>query len=75
MQSKSNYDDFGDGKYDYLGVDKRIPLHAQKAKEFFLAGNFFNAGQHARTVISLGATGWIGSLPYLEAQNVLKQLA
>lgn len=68
------YDDFGDGKYDLMGVAKRIPLHAQKAEEFLAKGDKANAASHARAVISLGAQGYIGTDPYVRAQEVLRQL-
>lgn len=69
------FDDFGDGKYDYIGIAQRIPLHAAKAEQFLAAGDVFNAASHARAVLSLGAQGFIGTLPYERAQKVLRCLS
>lgn len=68
------YDDLGDGRYDYLGVDKRIPLHAKKAREFLEVGDLFNANQHAGKCVSLCARGWLGTPSYLESTEVLKKI-
>lgn len=67
-------DDFGDGKYDYLGVDKRIPLHAQKAEEFLAQDDLYNAEAHAKKCMSLAATGWLHTEPYRRAEAVLKKV-
>lgn len=68
------YDDFGDGKYDYLGIAQRIPLHADKAEEFLAKGDQCNAEAHAKTVKSLGAAGYIGTPPYVRAEAVLAKI-
>lgn len=74
QQIDPNYDDLGDGKYGHMGVSERIPLHAQKAKEFFDKRDFWNAEAHAKKCIALGAAGWIGTEPYLQAERILKDI-
>lgn len=70
-----NYDDFGDGKYDYMGIQKRIPLHAKKAEEFQKKEDGFNARSHARACLALCATaGMIGTAACRRAQAVLVAL-
>lgn len=75
---RDDYDDFydarGRAKYDYLGIAERIPLHAKKAKQFLQKGDTHNALQHARAVLSLGAQGWIGTKPYRDAEEVMRQV-
>jgi hypothetical protein len=66
-----NYDDMGDGKYDFLGISERIPLHADKAEEFSKEGDRFNAVGHALACVSLCARGCLGTPPYLKAVRVL----
>lgn len=66
------YDDFGDGKYDYIGMAERIPIHAAKAEEFLAIGDLCNAGSHARK-----AKGFYCGIPHeyrLRAENVLKAI-
>jgi hypothetical protein len=67
-------DDLANGKYDYIPVAERVPLHASKAEGFLQIGDHFNAAAHAREVLKLGAEGWIGTPPYVRAQEVLKAL-
>jgi hypothetical protein len=67
------YDDIGSGKYDYLPIGKRIPIHAKKAEEFLKKGDFFNARIHAGKCHELCARGWIGTEPYKRAAKVLKE--
>jgi hypothetical protein len=71
---RESYDDFGDGKYDHMGRDKRFPLHVEKAKEFLAHGDKFNAGSHARAALMIGAKGYRGTNLYLEAQNILREI-
>lgn len=52
------YDEMGREKYLYLGIDKRMPIHYKKAKEFFAAGDLFNAKQHARAYLSFVPEGY-----------------
>lgn len=63
-------DDIGSGKYDYLGIAERVPLHAAKAYEFFLQGDLYNAQQHAKKCISLCAQGYMGTEPYKKAVGI-----
>ncbi len=63
-------DDMGDGRYDYLPVAERVPLHADKAEGFERAGDWFNATMHAMSCLSLGARGWIGTGPWRRAEAV-----
>lgn len=61
-RKKAGVDDFYDAsgkpKYDYMGISERMPIHYQKAKEFFAAGDWFNAGQHARKYLSFASEGY-----------------
>jgi len=66
--------DDGDGGLAYRGVAERVPLHADLAEGFLGAGDFHNAGGHARIVLMLGARGWIGSGPWARAVAVLRRI-
>lgn len=52
------YDEQGKAKYQYMGISERMPIHYQKAKEFYKAGDTFNAGQHARKYLSFAPEGY-----------------
>ena len=70
-----NYDDLGSGKYDYMGMGKRIPIHAKKAEDFLKKGDDFNAGMHAGKCRDLCSTvGMIGSSFDRRAEAVLLSL-
>jgi len=58
------YDDFGDGKYDHLGIARRVPLHALKALKFLKVGDLFNALAHAKACLWLSAWGYQGTRPW-----------
>lgn len=68
------YDDIGTGKYDYLGISERVPLHANKAEQFLAKGDLWNAANHAGYAIHLSARGFIGTPPYVRAETVLKAI-
>lgn len=55
------------GSYFSIDVKDRIPLHANKAEEFYNSGDKFNAVAHAKECIKLGSTG----NPYCRANLVL----
>lgn len=51
------YDEGGKDKYFHLGVSERMPIHYEKAKQFFTTGDKFNAGQHARAYLAFVPEG------------------
>jgi hypothetical protein len=68
------YDSHGKEKYQYLGMAERVPIHVKRAKEFLAWKDYFNASQHAKTVISFAGHGYVGKKNYDEMVKVLKQI-
>ncbi len=71
MYGKYFNDDLGNGQYDYLGISERIPIHANKAREFQEKNDRFNAIHHALKCLSLCSTGYRFTPPFNQCLLVL----